>query len=78
MPNVQFVNAWFLTSIASAIVGLITLSGSALAPAVQYPGVRGVPPRAGGFIMGETGFFTARLPAAISKSSSSGFESDLR
>jgi CxxC motif-containing protein (DUF1111 family) len=61
MSKIRFVHAWMLTSIASAVVASIALSGSALAQ--TDPGVRGGPPGAGGPLPGlnttELAFFNA-------------------
>jgi hypothetical protein len=61
MPNVRFIHAWFLASVASAMIGAVALSEPALAQA--DPGVRGGPPGAGGplpgLVAGGTAFFTA-------------------
>jgi CxxC motif-containing protein (DUF1111 family) len=63
MPKTHFARALLLASVASAMVGVIAFSGSALAQAVQDPGVRGGPPGAGGplpnLIPGGLGFFQA-------------------
>src|ERR1700691_4604792 len=63
MFNKRFVPTWLLTGAASAMVAAAALSGSALAQAVQDPGVRGGPAGAGGPLAGlsaaETTFFTA-------------------
>ena len=63
MPKVRFAHALFLAGAASAMAGVAALSGSALAQAVQDPGLRGGPPGAGGplpnLIPGGSGFFKA-------------------
>ena len=72
MPNIRFVHAWFLASVASAMVGAVALSGSAqaqaVAVAVRDPGVRGGAPGAGGplpdLVAGGAGFFAASTVAA--------------
>ena len=48
MPKVRFAHALFLAGAASAMAGVAAFSGSALAQAVQDPGLRGGPPGAGG------------------------------
>jgi CxxC motif-containing protein (DUF1111 family) len=63
MPNVSFAHSRFLAIVASAMVGAVILSGSALAQAVRDPGLRGGPPGAGGplpnLVPGGLGFFKA-------------------
>jgi CxxC motif-containing protein (DUF1111 family) len=63
MPNLRFIRAWLLASLATAMVAAAAWTGPASAQAVQDPGVRGGPPGAGGplpnLVPGGAGFFTA-------------------